>query len=414
MKHIISKIFKHLRIFLVILFVLGVMALIVRLLLLHVFLDTQLIIAADRGRPTIDPKKSIMDHDFGKRKVEFIKLECIGSKILSRKTKKIVPYPYHNESDCDRNSHGSFRNLIEGNEKGSHYFFNMAGWTDNQWKLFKIRYNIYIDKLDTDGLSDVEFWCYGTKMIFTGVDEQGKCILSQHGEFCLFELKNRISRYKVSKNRFLHIGSFGAIYSGNDIIIHQELIMDNSGDIDRFFPNVLTISSVDESQCKRIKTGYLHRGFMHTDPYPNAPMAISPDKNCVVFLAFYPEESNDGKIIRMCAWDIKNNTVRKIMTFPFDIWSLHKPSAIVFNPDADKNLLAADTSDGIFLIDIKKCKITKTISDIDECRSLRWSPDGKKLGVMTGDGKLYVYNLKKDNLKLLARDADYFDFFWVK
>lgn len=414
MKHIISKIFKHLRIFLVILFVLGVMALIVRLLLLHVFLDTQLIIAADRGRPTKDPRINYLDYDYSKRRVEFIKLDCMDGKVRSRKTKGVVPYPYPNEFDCDRNSHGSFRNLIDGNEKGSYYFFNMAGWKDDQWKLFKVRYNIWIDTVNTGRLSEMKYPEYNYLRSFTGVDSRSKNILSHNCELYLFDFDDRTLRNSVDGKVTKDFWGCGARYSGDETIIYQGLIDDASEEIDGYYPNILYISSVDISLCKNIRTGYLHCGFMHTDPYPNAPMAISPDKNCVVFLAFYPEESNDGKIIRMCAWDIKNNTVRKIMTFPFDIWSLYKPSAIVFNPDADKNLLAADTSDGIFLIDIKKCKITKTISDIDECRSLRWSPDGKKLGVMTGDGKLYVYNLKKDNLKLLARDADYFDFFWVK
>ena len=372
--------------------------------------NSQLILVADRENPRVDAKIKYGDMNYDERKIELIKIEYKENGYFRKKSKKLIPYPYSNRFDRYHFTFGKFRNLINNVENSNSYFFNMAN-TEDEWAVFKIGYNFWTDKIYATDLVKIKNNQFLRDYNIVGVDSTGKNFLIQDGgELHLSEAK--ISRNGIlgSKIKFF---SCGAKYQGDHSIITQGMNLDSSKESKSFYPNILSRSSNKVNESKFIESGYLHIMFLGSDPYPNTPLALSADKNRVIFLAYYHGKSPSYELW-ICSWNINNNTIERILKIQDNTWRVYKSESIICNPDIDRNLFAANLTNGILIVDMDKKKITKTITDLEECRSIRWSRDGKKLGILDTKGKLYLYCLDNDKYSMIDQDQDYFDFIWIK
>ena len=180
-----------------------------------------------------------------------------------------------------------------------------------------------------------------------------------------------------------------------------------------------------------------------------SPLAISAKGDKVAFQAIYFDENDDKrkkKPLWLSVWDLKNDRVDKIYKLEDNYQGnenyTKRDSIFEFNPISQSNLIAISHIDSglwkkstfyrfhphmnnIKIIDIKRKKLVKDFPGISP-KSMRWSPDGKKLGFLKegeygfNEGvryslppSLWIYDLEKDTLEMIDEDHGHFDFFWI-
>lgn len=174
----------------------------------------------------------------------------------------------------------------------------------------------------------------------------------------------------------------------------------------------------DSGKCKKnIRYDYCLPQYPVNYIYPTG-VSCKGDK--IVFISNNQVYKNEKgpKVIRLTEFDIANNEFRNIIDFDYYPGIIPNERSdydtiMKFCPKNNSLLVAANLTSPTIIIDIDKKKIIRRIETTSIVKSLRWSPDGKKIGILDWDGELYIYDLEKDFLKKIAEDQDYFDFIWV-
>jgi WD40 repeat protein len=91
---------------------------------------------------------------------------------------------------------------------------------------------------------------------------------------------------------------------------------------------------------------------------------------------------------------------------------------IKFNRSLFEKIFSHEMSDNYFYL-INLGEKSKTRLNIHpesdgKIKNFRWSPDGKKIGIIDYKGRLYIYDIEKKTTVKVNEDPDCFDFFWVE
>lgn len=168
-----------------------------------------------------------------------------------------------------------------------------------------------------------------------------------------------------------------------------------------------------------IETG-LHEIVLYYKWELVSPVDVSPGKNKASFWALYPNEKGNEVQLWICILDFDTRKVDKII--PISTLMRHDTKRLYDreykthmkwcpNPKLPLIFVTSYQDGGTILINWKEKKIVKKIPKTPE--SIRWSPDGTKLALLWMK-ELWIYDVEKDSLKMIDKDDDYFDFFWVK
>lgn len=269
---------------------------------------------------------------------------------------------------------------------------------------------------------------------FTNMNSNGNNILTNYGDIIDLDKENNYkfgyniyydsTKGKIDRKekKYLYYPQ-GAMFVGKNEGVIQNAGSDTKIGGYRCYENILLFLSRKDGLLKEIKSGFSKTPLSYKSEIMS-PLDISPDKDNVAFWAYYPRDvflpvyKNENKqcSLWLSIWNLRDNKISKIIrlaSFKFDVCEhFAKKLFIKYSPDPQYPLIAVTPEKNIVIVDYKKKEIVKTIEK-GLPKSLRWSPDGKKLGFMMEDGKLYVYDLEKDSLKMIDEDNDYFDFFWV-
>jgi hypothetical protein len=189
------------------------------------------------------------------------------------------------------------------------------------------------------------------------------------------------------------------------------------------------------SRAITIKTGQT----ISVRPYYHfTPMAASPDRKKVAFVANYsdkalktgsklhsPSSGSNGKrklFLWLVVWDTEKNTISKITPLPPDYSIPAMPFTMLWCPAARSPLISYNSGEGVYIIDISKSRIKKILFPHEpnfrvygeEMQVIHWSPDGHKLGLLKTNGAFYIYDIFGDTLTQVNNDKDCFNFVWVK
>ncbi len=193
------------------------------------------------------------------------------------------------------------------------------------------------------------------------------------------------------------------------------------------FPDCKNYLSIIEANNVNLKTLNVGYGPAHNRWIYILQIDVDKNREKVAFLTTVKrnkEELNNEERISLKILETDNMLIKELIDIPIHYRLLPSNTGIItilkWSPNNISSLLALDNianikSDetNLFVINEKTNKIVRSKSKNFKTKSLRWSPDGKKIGLLSWDGALYVYDIEKDTLDKIAEDQDYFDFFWV-
>lgn len=281
-----------------------------------------------------------------------------------------------------------------------------------KYRIFEIASNKYIS-LDNDFNKELS----AKEAELIQIVSPGEIYVRKHIEGCV----------NISKKR--------AIYQVPEI----------SDEFSDYYPSGLSknyIFLVDQEKggiVKELKTGFIpkYQGCSADEFNTPLPICISPDGKKAALLIRYETPDYkwfdaDPAPVWLCTIDLKSLNVSKITTlntnvkFGFSnylplIWHSYKDTDYVCLsiPAYSYNIDDLTPKHVSLLVDIKNKKIIKRWPWLS--KSMRWSPDGKLLGMLSQEyidkqevQKLYIYNPETDNLAKIIQNNDWFDFFWIK
>ena len=299
------------------------------------------------------------------------------------------------------------RNLIE-ERNGNKIKYHFINGGDSHWIHYEIPAKNEIKsiiKLDFIG-SEAFNNCF-----FTGINSAKGLLLLEEG-----------FSYSTKKDS-LYLDSFikkdvyirGSSFIGNDKIISQGLFNGDKVDnevvpLKQDYDNMLQIYTLDNKEMRNLRFGYfpLDGGMLFTYM---APIEISPDNKYVFFLSQF-DIDNYFKIT-LCSLDTENYSVSRLLDFERGHLRTFLPDSIKCCPIKDKNLILISAENSYILFDFKEKKLLKHLRGISPQKSVRWSWDGKKIGILTTDGEFYIYDIDHDQTKQILNSHKYFDFFWI-
>lgn len=241
----------------------------------------------------------------------------------------------------------------------------------------------------------------------------------------------------------------GMTYIGNDIVIIQDKTGRRNSSYSSIYWNdlienrILLYSLKERKILKQVIYGYSPRGYVSSEVQEyTLPLAVSPAKDKAAFLARINDSnvkhfSKDPAPIWFCTIDLKNFSIEKIVPincpskhhtfrnhYPM-VWGRYRGrdyiAFSIMDASIDPDEEAKDIS---ILIDVENKKVLSIWPW--ESKSMRWSPDGRYLGMLRikryykrklgdemEDGSLYAYDLKKNQLSKIDQDTSSHDFFWM-
>ena len=372
--------------------------------------DAEIVLLADRM------KKS----DAVKRKIELIKVNLSGNAKPLSKTDIVFLYPQtpgNLSHFCDPSY-----NLLKDSNNDSYCLYNIlygAGFYITV--VYKLEYFSLIKKaIVTDKMRVKTIHGYRTNLNYADIDLKNKFIFLNNGG-----CRDLKSSQKRSRNyyRIKNIDTSKCDESfEQDFNIWSKILPDGS---------VLQISikyNKEKSGLERESTvlrvlpsevgkyKYLNFGFNYQykkDFISDPSITLSPSGKQVCFLTLLPEDGKMEYYCWLCIWDFSKEKVHKIVKMKK--WQEYPNgySHLLWNPNSSNSIIAFFLSEQYFLIDYQQKKITKTFKAGKDLKSMRWSPDGNRLGIMDYDGSFYIYDMKKNKVEFITKDKDYFDFFWI-
>lgn len=376
----------------------------------------KIITLSDVGKPEEAGTFKLMG-DVSKRRILFDLLTFKkDSSEIEKKFLYVFPYPY--KMLGDESVPNRLRNLLECRNKGEWFFYNQAE-DEYHFKSFKIKYDDEKNRLMLDDIRDKkDASLYGE--YFTGMGPENKSLLDQWGSFRIFDGEDPLRKYaqNVKLMQSLKGPATGASFLNETDIVWQSAGNDEIK-VGRFalLSNILLINSPEEKNIKILKSGLFPLRLSYKEN-EMSPIGVSPEGKEIAFCALYPNDQKSDAHLWLTVWKPFENSVDKIVSLPSmekkeNIYSLGSYEKFIsWCPDSRKRLVAVSSYQGIFIIDTAGKKILKMI-DCGDVWSIRWSPDGEKLGVIR-KGNLFIYDLKRDSLIIADEGEKYFDFFWVQ
>lgn len=412
---------------------------------------TSIIILTDRGntRKKI-AGKSMLGGDLSKRRIAFI---AVNRNIKGGVRKKIIseiPYPYCvQESVGVLSSPVELRNLLENESRNLLGFLNIANSED---ELCYMRIKFLPEKKELEIYKKLvgENGTLMTEGYYTDLNPEGTLILANCGNVIDVINKRNIRLvlrddgredeicfrgrpYKIADPPFFY---HGAKFLNDNMIIYQGQMFvdakDETPEERKFkkYPNLILLYQLNKPQDSKL----IESGFTEINPGYNTnrlcPLDISPDEEKLAFQALYPDSSGKSLSLWLSVLHLKNdNQIEKICRLASAIYpdrSLNRGIIYKFNPDSKTNLIAVAGMNNIRLINIETKEVFKSL-EVKDAKSIRWSYNGKKLGILkrakfeyqtekysiSRPASLWIYDLEKDKLEKIDEDPGYFDFFWV-
>lgn len=213
--------------------------------------------------------------------------------------------------------------------------------------------------------------------------------------------------------------------AGDDVFLVQAILLINKNEIDKsslyyggIDKNVVMLYSNREQKILwKGSFGYSPFGInMGGFEKATSPLALSSDGNKAAFLIRMKGTSPEDPFpLYLSVLNLKTKQFENVLEIP---WGIEKGGLfyqrifLKWNPRNDSNLivLGASEKDRIYLIDVTKKKIIKEWNN--QIRSIRWSPEGEKLGMLDNDSTLTIFNMKTKKEKVIADNKKYFDFIW--
>ena len=356
---------------------------------------------------------------YKERKIEFVPIS-ISKKMIVKKNVTSFPFPYW--SDCWNDSQ-KIRNLIENRDKTAWYFiehtFSEVNWYCNKINYCQGKQELkFTDIYNNDKLSDFLSARY-KNLHFIGIIKDGEILLTNNGDIINLKEKERGRLH----NPFLP-ENYSGYYLGISVV-KKDLVFLQWADSETM-ENYIGIGTLRNGCENSFKVDFApsHQSFIFSSPIG---VNVSSDK--IVFLA-YKDRGEKNKFpndLELCIFTLENQTINKVIDLPegLDVLETRDTSVQPFLkwcPLTDSSLVIMENISykgsifepaDLFIIDTEKKEVKKKIKKSFISKSLRWSPDGKKIGFLSWDGELFVYDLEKDKLEKIVEDKEYFDFFWV-
>lgn len=360
------------------------------------------------------------------RAIELVSIEKIGGRV-NTSCKKSFPFPAKGTRYRRK-----LRNLLESGD-GNKWFFMESIHSRKKWCCIEIDYDSKRGKFNLKTLLNDEViffkndnnssggylgdYDYPDDFRFVGVDSRNENLLTNQ---CFIvnipEKKAEILNFLPScKNSILNKDEMfeftGAAFAGDRRVIHQWII-------DPSQRNNLSIIDLEKKETGVVNVGY---GYIHLSLVYLMPIGVDKDGSRVAFLTV-DNKNRDGSLdnrrISLKMMDIQTEKITKIIDLPegtrFCASREGDHPILKWSPLADSDQLVFTTlTTGLMLINVRDKKVQKDLQIKSTPKSIRWSPDGKKIGILGRDGALYIYDLEKDTLEKVMEDSDYFDFFWV-
>ncbi|MCE1245989.1 MAG: WD40 repeat domain-containing protein [Firmicutes bacterium] len=190
---------------------------------------------------------------------------------------------------------------------------------------------------------------------------------------------------------------------------------------------------VKSGRYKGSVTGGITGFSMFMEPEWYCPADVSPDglklayfigeidslKERAIYYAgalhWKPMFRNVELLYYLVVWDMRTNTVKPIMNlYDAALWINVTPTSLLWSPAPDSKMISLNLKQKILIINAETGKIIRELLRGEKTDIIRWSPDGSKVGMLTEEGKLYVYDCLKDKLVMVNDDKDCFNFVWVR
>ena len=378
--------------------------------------DSQIVVLADRRNNKSDKS------NFSKRKIELLKVSFNDKKVLKFKQEIIIDFPYNTESNrSDPLTHRKLRNLMKGNGEYEYFFIDVINATTSNSKLAKYQLHFFtppgktlLSKKEIVRNPPAAEECY-----FTGLNSRLGFLLFNIGWVTDISSLNESRKYSKIRRlgktphwkgfagnaRFLKDGSIITLNSLSESSVVNEALVHQ---------NLLEFKPVGRLTGKTLRHGYSpnsHLGIIKSEY--SSPLALSPDDKVAGFFALLPEEDTKRNYSWFCLWNIEKDSADNIVRINEGFIKNFGPDGILWNPDLDNHIVALFTGKEFLIIDYKQKKIKKSFLSGACLKSMRWSPDGNRLGILDFDGSFYVYDMEKDSVEKIFQDNDYFDFFWI-
>lgn len=208
--------------------------------------------------------------------------------------------------------------------------------------------------------------------------------------------------------------------------------------------NYIVVSNNHGKIIKSVQSGYIPKVVGARMPEYNTPLPViaSSDKRKVFMLIRYPAKEEpvvktDPVPVWLCCYNFSSNKVEKVarLNMTIKIRSFNNTVPMAYKKINGRELIALSITGWVsekefgkgdkrtLLIDVNKKQIIKSWPR--RCKTIRWSGDGKYLGMLTetpsysfhfkkyDPGVLYIYNLNDDSEKRINKVKNYYDFDWI-
>ena len=338
-------------------------------------------------------------------------------------------------------------NNVYYDKKKNRYFFSnyyYRGGSRTIWKTLEIKKNIFSGKYEvTKEYQNKGQWEENNYPV--GISPDGKYLLHNMGFLCDIKTKKNESRnlYRLLGERGWQL--FGSACNCNDILIIDYSYENNDDKAGgRKDGNKLELSSysIQNQSLKSILcVGNVYFGSIE---YYSLPIVKSPHYNVFAFLFTYEdknatrENENALPIFKFSLGLYNPDRENDIQTVELDekFMYIGGNSAMAWSNSSAVDKLAfsifhilTKSKNKLVIYDFKEKAVYDKITLPGYVKSLRWSPDDKKIGLLIleekakskrrsyydqTEGFIYIYDLKTKKLTKLMDCLDCFDFHFVE
>lgn len=346
-------------------------------------------------------------------KIEFTIMEPTKDCKWSPTRTQSFNFPYNADRYGEK-----FRNLIENKDKDLWIFLEYTD-TKDKWFCTKIIYSeadrmlrfyqIFDDKsfspeknMQSDHFADDE------TIRIMNADSRGERVITNYGALLnINSLTYSLIYTDTYKDNLLF--PVGADFINDNEIVTQTCIPDD-------LSNILHFINIQNHKC----LGFIKAGYMIHHRFDNYlyPIDSSLDGKKIVFLSrqIKPEIMIYPQKLTLYVYDMEKQELIKIIDLPekTSITQLRSKydSFLKWSPQNNSSLAALYNNGSLMIIDVVKKSILKDTKIDFEIKNLRWSPDLKKIALLSWEGQLYIYDPVKDSLNKIVEDKECFDFFW--
>lgn len=310
----------------------------------------------------------------------------------------------------NRHLQGKWQNL---KRRGNNWFF--INNTNKDWMLFEFFYDVVKEKIYIGNTGKLRTF-FSDDVHLIGITPDCRQILDSFGNLTDIEYvevsedsgntnagMNNSSLINASDiNNKAEIRSI-VLTDDNYIIIQKETASESSVGL---YENHIIIKKLNNNQVKSVSYGF--DPCQNHDRFRFCPTDINQERTKVIFLADLNQKNK--RELWVCVWDTRFNKVSQVSLI--DGYLPMTPDSLLWRPVKNSHEAALCQIDGVIIIDSDSGKIIERITP--SFGTIRWSPDGSKLGMMDYQGRLYYYDMNTKKLIRVDENPDNFNFFWVE